>query len=550
MDRSPQVLGRNPLSRRSLLAGTAGALAAAGLGSCSTGGRTGEGGVQGAGLELPTYRALKAVTTDMPGDAAGVPDCFLTYPRPPVVLNKEKPGRGGTITAMLNQEVKAPAPMDRNSWWQGLNERLGTTLAMQIVPGSDYLAKLTTAVAGGDLPDVIRFPIDFPRLPDVLEATCEDLTEYFSGDAVLEHPALANLSTTSWRSMVQNGRIGGMPAQNIVGTGTWIVRGEVTSKLGISLTPGNADDVLAMAKEVTDRKSGQFAFGVPAQVLSALGCAMWNSPNNWGEVNGSFVKNEETDEFAAALEWAAKVWQSGVMHPDSFATINSPGLYQAGKIIFFNWGGIGWGQMLNKDFPDLDMQFMLTPSHAGGGPGAQRLGPGITGLVAIRKQNNPDRVREIIDVINYLASPMGSAEELYLRWGEEGKQHTWDDKLQTPVLTDTGIAEIARETAYIGCNPYIAFNPGYGEVTKKFYELEKIIIPAGRADASLGLYSSTSSTQGATLARTLTDGVNRIMQGQRPMSDLTKVLDEYRKNGGDQIRREFEEAFAKAKSGG
>lgn len=538
-----------PIDRRTLLAGTAGALTLAGVGGC-TAGPTGRGEVQGAGVQLPTYRALDAVRPDLPGDALGVPNCYLSYPRPAVPVTREKPGRGGTITALLNQEVHAPAPMDRNAWWQGLNERLGTTLAMQIVPGSDYLAKLTATVAGGDLPDIVRFPIDFPRLPEVLEAMCEDLTEHFSGDAVLDHPGLANLSTTSWRSMVQNGRIRGMPGQNIVGSGTWIVRGEITSRLGLSLTPGNADEVLELAKAVTDRSSGQFAFGVPSHVLTALGCTMWNSPHNWGEVDGKFVKNEETDEFAAALEWAAKVWQAGVMHPDSFATINSPGLFQSGKLVFYNWGGIGWGQMLNKQFADLDMQFMLTPSHAGGGPGHQRLGPGITGLVAIRKQQDPARVREIIDVINFLASPLGSAEELYVRWGEEGTHHTWDDKLRTPVLNDTGIGQIARETAYIGCNPYVIFNPGYAETSRKFHELEKIVIKNGRSDASLGLYSSTNSTQGPTLTRTLNDGINQIMQGRRPMSDLATVVDEYRKAGGDRIRGEYEEAFAKAKSGG
>lgn len=546
-------LSSSHLSRRALMGGTVGAAAVAGLGACTTG--SGNSGnkeaaqVQGAGLKLPTYKALAAVTPDLPGDALGVPNCYLSYPRPPVAVTKEKPGKGGTITALLNQEVHAPTPMDRNAWWQGLNERLGTTLAMTIVPGTEYLPKLTATVAGGDLPDVIRFPTDFPRLPEVLEATCEDLTDLFSGDAVLDYPCLANLSTTSWRSMVQNGRIRGMPAQNIVGSGTWIVRGEVTSKLGLSLSPKNPDEVLELAKAVTDRKNGQFAFGVPSHVLNALGCTMWKSPNNWGEANGKFTKNEETDEFAAALEWAAKVWKAGVLHPDSFATINAPGMYQAGKLIFYNWGGVGWGQMLNSQYPDLDMQFMLTPSHDGNGPGAQRLGPGITGLVAVKKQKDPARVKEIVNVINYLAAPAGSAEELFTRWGQEGKHHTWDDKLKSPVLTDTGIADIARETAYIGCNPYVIFNPGYAETSKRFYELEKVVIPAGRSDASLGLYSKTNSAQGPTLTRTLNDGINQIMQGTRPMSDLAKVVDEYRKGGGDKIRGEYEEAFAKLKNG-
>ncbi|MFW6597914.1 hypothetical protein ACQBAU_17360 [Propionibacteriaceae bacterium Y2011] len=335
-----------------------------------------------------------------------------------------------------------------------------------------------------------------------------------------------------------------------MGTGTWIVRGEITERLGVSIEPANAEEVLAMAEEVTDRKAKRFAFGVPTHVLTALGCAMWDSPNNWAEVDGRFVKNEETDEFAAALEWANKAWQAGVLHPDSFANINSPGLFQTGGLVFYNWGGIGWGQMLNDDFSDLDMQFMLTPAAEGGGPGVQRLGPGITGLVAIRKQDDPERVREIINVINYLASPLGSAEELYVRWGEEGVHHTWDDQLSTPVLTDKGLDEVARETTYIGCNPFVIFNPGYQDKTKAFHDLQQTVIKRGRADATLGLYSTTNSNKGPALTRDLTDGINQIMQGRRPLTELSAVLDDFRSGGGDQIRAEYEQAFEQSQIGG
>ncbi|MFW6598219.1 hypothetical protein ACQBAU_15790 [Propionibacteriaceae bacterium Y2011] len=537
------------LSRRSLIGGALGA-AVVGTAACTSGqggGSQSGGEVRGAGLSMPTFQTLSATPPDLPGDSLGVPEGYLSYPRPAKSVTSETPGRGGEITALLPQEVQPPVPMEQNAWWQGLNERLGTKLSMQFV-ASEYPAKLTTVVAGGDLPDVIEFPHTFPRLPDVLEAMCEDLTDHFAGDAVLDYPALANLSTTSWQSMVQGGRIRAMPAQNIVGSGTWIVRGEITEKLGVSLTPGNADEVLSMAKEVTDRNNNQFAFAVPYHVLSALGCTMWNSPNNWAQVDGKFVKNEETDEFAAALEWTTKAWQAGVLHPESFGTINTPGLYQSGSVVFYNWGGIGWGQMLNDNFGDLDMQFMLTPAAEGGGPGNQRLGRGIVGLVAIKKQQDPERVREIINVINYLASPFGSAEELYTRWGEEGVHHTWDAELQTPVLTDKGLNEIARETAYIGCNPYVAFNPGYSDKTEAFHELQQIVIPNGRSDDTIGLSSTTDSSKGPGLTRDLNDGIFQIIRGQRSQSDLTALLDDFRKDGGDKIRAEYEEAFEKSQS--
>lgn len=199
--------------------------------------------------------------------------------------------------------------------------------------------------------------------------------------------------------------------------------------------------------------------------------------------------------------------------------------------------------MLNSQYPDLDMQFMEVPAADGNGMGTQRLGTGITGLVAIKKQDDPDRVRELISIINYLAAPFGSTEELHTRWGDEGTHHTWDDQTETPVLTDTGIAEVGREFTYIGCSPYVAFNPGYPEKTKAFHELETRIIPTGRTDASVGLYSATDDEKGTALMTQLNDAIGEIIRGQRSMADLDAALDEYRAAGGDQIRSELEEAL-------
>lgn len=181
--------------------------------------------------------------------------------------------------------------------------------------------------------------------------------------------------------------------------------------------------------------------------------------------------------------------------------------------------------------------------------GSQRLGPGSTGVVAIKKQDDPARVREIAQVINYMASPFGTAEELYMQWGEEGRHHTWDDKLKTPVFTDTGLAEVGREFTYIGCNPFIVFNPGYSAQTKAFCALERKIIPAARQTATLGLYSRTNDGKGVGLSTALDDGIGQIMQGRRPMGDLTKLVGDYKTAGGDEIRHEFEDAYAQAHQG-
>jgi putative aldouronate transport system substrate-binding protein len=67
-------------------------------------------------------------------------------------------------------------------------------------------------------------------------------------------------------------------------------------------------------------------------------------------------------------------------------------------------------------------------------------------------------------------------------------------------------------------------------------------------DPSVGLYSPTNATKGASLTQGVTDGVNQILFGRAPVSSLDQLLQTWRSNGGDQIRAEYEDAFAKAKA--
>ena len=68
-----------------------------------------------------------------------------------------------------------------------------------IVPVRDRLAEVRRGVAGDTLGDLFNVDGAFAYLPQFLEARAQDLTEYLSGDAILEYPFLANLSAESWR---------------------------------------------------------------------------------------------------------------------------------------------------------------------------------------------------------------------------------------------------------------------------------------------------------------------------------------------------------------
>ena len=66
-------------------------------------------------------------------------------------------------------------------------------------------------------------------------------------------------------------------------------------------------------------------------------------------------------------------------------------------------------------------------------------------------------------------------------------------------------------------------------------------------DPTVGLYSATDGSKGAALTQTFNDSLADILFGKRPVSDLDSLVRDWRTNGGDTIRSEYEQAFQAAR---
>lgn len=495
------------------------------------------------GVALPTYAKLTPAEPDLPGDASGVPDAFFTFPKSPLATVDGVPGTGGTVTSMVAMYGAAiPPSPDRNDWWKGLNERLGVELDISMT-AQDYEAKIATTIAGDDIPDLVHIPTATPRLPEVLEAKFEDLTEYLSGDAVLDYPNLASLPGYMWETAIHGGAIRAIPPGNIVGQPTWTVRTDVLDSLGADLASAtDADRVLDLFTEVTDAARNNYAITTASIVFNLL-TTMYSTPFEWAESGGRFTHAYETDEFRAALEFGTRLWASGVMHPDTFGGANGPELFRGGKLPFFAWGGVGYRSLLRTGIPGLELGFWAPPKAEGGGVGPKRLGTGVFQQCAIRKQDSPDRVRELLRILNYFATPFGSQEYLYLKFGTEGTHWKWNEDLQAPVGNQK-ISDERINVSYFASAPYELFDPGDQDVTAAMHEHQVATIPSGMRNASTGLYSATAEKQWSTLKANADDVANNVLQERATLADWDAAVDEWRATGGDAVRGEYEQAFA------
>lgn len=540
----------NPSRRRVLQRGVglASALAVGSLSvqGCGTVNGTSKPKQNNAKVGLPDYVPFRAAQPDLAGTADGVLDTFFTYPNEPQGVVDGVPSDGGTITA-LAAVAQVPPPVDKNLFWRRLNERLGTSLSINMVPANlDYTSKLATILAGNEIPDIVQInPVTLPRTPSVLAAKFQDLAEHLSGDAVRDYPFLANIPSTAWRNTAINGGIYGVPYHFPVVGNAALVRLDILKSKGISELPSDIGEFFELCKEVTDPRANRWAMAYPRGVFTMFQ-EMSGVPNNWREDNGKFTSAFETDEIKDALSGVAKMWSDRLLHPDSFSSAYSRSQwFSAGTIVFTTDSFQNWKGYVSRNTPtnpEFEVGAMPPPTTATGKI-RKFFGTGMYTMAAI-KSTDSARVKQLLKVINVLAAPFGSQEYLFHRFGIEG--HDYVLQGSDPVLNSTGINELSLPIHYITNGADVIYQPGYPDSAKRQYDYMRSVIPNGVDDPSLGLYSPTSSESGPKLETNMYAVAADVFQGRKSPKDWDDAVNDWKKGGGDTMRREYEDEFAKA----
>jgi hypothetical protein len=75
----------------------------------------------------------------------------------------------------------------------------------------------------------------------------------------------------------------------------------------------NADDFLRVATQLT-QPGTRWAF---ASNPLTFFLEVFRAPNGWRATNGKLTRDWETDEYQAAVAFTRRLWDAGVIHPDS-----------------------------------------------------------------------------------------------------------------------------------------------------------------------------------------------------------------------------------------
>jgi putative aldouronate transport system substrate-binding protein len=183
-------------------------------------------------------------------------------------------------------------------------------------------------------------------------------------------------------------------------------------------------------------------------------------------------------------------------------------------------------------------------SHDGSKP-VYHLGWGNQGNTYVKKAS-PDRVKEILGVLDYLAAPFGTQEQLLLTYGIKDQDYAISDT-GDPVAVNGGFSSHPVPWRYLTQYPAVQYNAvNSEEYAKVVRPVEETMVAGALQDPTLRLYSPTYANLNITLSTMVNDAITDIVVGRRPMSDFDQVVKDWRDKGGDKMRAEYEQALANA----
>ncbi|MDT0418517.1 extracellular solute-binding protein [Streptomyces sp. DSM 41982] len=532
-----------PISRRGLLRASAGAAAGLALASC------GDGGpaiplADNAKVELPDYVPYKGVKPALAGTKDGVLNGYRHYPADPARAFPEgPPAKGPGVRVMTLTFNPVPPPQGRNPYWRALNEQLGTDLDVEIVPVGDYPNKFSVVVAGGDLPDAMLVLPTASQQPAMFNALFEDLTEHLSGPAVREYPYLANIPTDAWRWTVYNGGIYALPMPRANAGSIMFYRSDRFKERELDPNPGDFKEFQQLCRDVSDPKHSRYALGDPITTLNFM-MEMVGGPNIWREENGKFTFWLESEEIKEALDAARKLTQEHLLHPDAYSVVGKfKDWFGNGQIALHYDGNAGWNDFYRQyaqNNKGLEIDGMLAPGFDGG-KGSHWAGYSSFAVLAIKKAPK-SRVRQILRLANAMAAPFGTDAYKLRKYGIEGHDH--ERRGTDPILTPDGTTETALPTGFITDAPLSLYFPERPDVVDRQHSFQTRAAEVLVRNPTEGIYSETNAKTFGALKLKTDDVLKGIMQGRNKLSSLDETVRMWRREGGDQMRAEYEKAWA------
>jgi putative aldouronate transport system substrate-binding protein len=565
--RAPRTSLAGPrLSRRGFLtaaAGAAGAVAAGPmLAACGQGGGATSGTTSASQVSkiLPAYApaSIAGLRPDFPS-VNGTPAGYLSYPSALAHSVHETPGRGGTYTGIAPYWGSIPRT-NGNTYYDAVNAALGANMQWQPTNGNNIGTTLPPLFAGNRLPDWIDVPTfaEPSGFGQAIQSKLADLTPYLAGDKIKQYPNLAAISTDGWRQAIWDGKIYGIPTVvTPFSTGVMLFyRADILDKLGIG-TPhvSSLSDLYDLGREINDPKAKRWAFDDIWQFMGYPYGISLAPPFVWTtDAKGDLITTYESEGMIEAMNWERKIFQAGMVHPESVAgdTSTAKQRFWSGQMVIVADGGGAWnygdaisGKAANPGYTRAPFDFFTA---SGTGTPKVALSPPTEYVSYLNKDLKPAQIEELLRIANYLAAPFGSYEYTLVNYGKQDVDYTMTGT--GPVLTATGNKDVANATLNLLASPdSVITNPGYPQITRANAEWDRRNVKYGFKSLfyamNITVPNDLSNAYAFSPFTSTPNIMYQVVRGQSSIADYRSTVSEWLRNGGSQLKKFFESVRAK-----
>lgn len=455
--------------------------------------------------------------------------------------------------------------INEDEYVKELEKLTNTDLDIRLMPHNEYSTKMDLMFASGDIPEVVQTSAGYGEgSGQTLQQAVEAGVFLPLDDLIEKHgPNLKKyIPKAAWeKQRYKDGKIYSIPEflSNPSRRATYI-RKDLLDKAGLEV-PKTVEETLNVLREfkkmgVAQPFGGRADFKYADTFFGSFDVFPYSSMWELDKDEKPVPKFFDTKNMEAALKTYKTMYDEGLLHKE-FLTIDSKQYKNeaiTGNIGMWSMNAnelLQWEQQLKENVPDAEIE--IVPSPVGpDGKGGYYLYGDVTRAYAINKETeNPERIIKFFD---WMLSE-GAAK--YFTYGIEGKDYTMENgkiNYKTPVSVDEVNIERYR-TAFLWMVQDTTYIKGLLELTQEGQELIKvydtILAKEGRDginfDPPLTALDTLPDLQPGsdTPPKLLMGHMAKMITGAEPISDWSKVIEEWKERGGNKVLEEAADRYKK-----
>ncbi|NIK78784.1 putative aldouronate transport system substrate-binding protein [Paenibacillus castaneae] len=489
--------------------------------------------------------------------------------------NSAKPGEGINPTeapakptkfsiargTLALKAVESVEDINKDKWVLELEKRTNTDMDIQLLPHKDFKQKVSLMFAGGGLPDVlVAYQSMTPASKDMKGAVEAGI--FMPLDDILKSHGqnlLNVIPKEAWDEVTYNGHIYSIPQYlSVQSRRATFVRSDLLEKAGIE-APKTIDDLLPMLRAF--KKLGiEQPFGFRENFKYAdfiLGAYDVLPYSTMYEKQGDEIvpKFFDSENMMKALEMYKAMYDEGLMAKD-FATITGAMWTKsrdAGNLGIYNANANQLGTYqteLTKSVADGKLQMIPSPTGPDG-KGGMMLYNMTLEQAYLNAELSKEKAEAIVSYFDYMVSEEGKT---FFTFGNEGETYTKENgriSYQVPTDEEERYSEQRRNWLWIAQDG--AYNADRLPLETKGEEMlngfVSILPNEGRGgvffDPELDSYTKYPdlAPKFDEPSKFLLDHMIKMVYGDENIADWPKVVEAWKKAGGNEIIKEATERF-------